>query len=151
MIEIKKLKGAESGKDVVLIIDGSPVESGHAFDFWHKDSNEIRVVASLYRSEDSERLAAHLFTDLPSELEEVNLRLDLDWPDRVNEVEIRRLDDDGRSFGIGSSLNLSTKIGKDHIVLLNTPRPSNKPYRKRTAKISHGDRTMARVWQMGFG
>jgi hypothetical protein len=105
MIELKRID-AESTKYYVLI-DGKTIESGYAFSLGHPDDNDERVFVSLDETDDSERLAAHVFSALPKELQEVRLTLDLDWPETVYQAEVRRRRNDNTAFEIGYKFEFS--------------------------------------------
>jgi hypothetical protein len=100
MIEIKKSGSSEPGTQYQLFVNNVLVE-GYVFGLRGKNSTDLSVFASVHKRNDSERLAAHLFTELPAELEEVKLGLDLNWPETVYNVEVRRQRDDKGSFRIG--------------------------------------------------
>jgi hypothetical protein len=100
MIELKRLELSETGhRNYQVTVDGIPVEKGYAFSLTLQGGIE-QIFAQLVEEEDSKRLAAHRFSELPSKLYEVGLGLDFDWPEGVFEAQVRRDDDAASSFQI---------------------------------------------------
>jgi hypothetical protein len=96
IIEFTKKESSESEHDYLVFVDGVRVESGYAFQSFYDKTMHL----SLYENDDSERLASHSFAELPLELEDVKLTLDLDWPELVLQAEVSRGRDDPKVFQI---------------------------------------------------
>jgi hypothetical protein len=101
MIKLKKLEqSTETGRNnYQVILDDIPAGEGYAFDV--SRDGVARVYASLYELKDGERFASHRFNELPTELQEMELRLDFEWPETVFRVDVRRTEQDVNGFELG--------------------------------------------------
>lgn len=86
MLEIRLNQDAELEFDYELFVDGERIaKAGVSYD----DTNSFDV--KVYKLEDVWRVAEHIFSDIPLEIESLELWVDFDWSEMAKGIKLKRI------------------------------------------------------------